>query len=180
MKLKILFTSVLVGCFLFSNAQSSRIRYHGMVQAGLIHGVQEPAFLIQTIQGVQYKTWSVGLGAGLDAYYRQSAPLFIDLRKKILNKPNTPFLFADLGGNIPFDKSEKDIYLKTTYSGGKYYDIGVGYQWAMEKNTAFNLSIGYSHKYINSISYYGYIDEPIKEEMNYTLRRLSLKAGLSF
>ncbi len=178
MKLKILLTAIFAGCCLFSKAQS-RIKYHGLVQAGLIHGVQDPGFLLQTIQGVKYKTWALGLGAGIDDYFRNSAPLFIDLRKKIFDRPNSPFLFADFGKTVVFDETESNMYMNSIYSGRRYYDIGVGYQWAMEKNAGFNISVGYSQKNITQTTQYTYSD-PNSEVMKYTFRRLTLKAGLSF
>ncbi len=179
MKRRMIMTLLLAGTMYLANAQGG-IRYHGMVQGGVIHGAQDPAFLVQTIQGISYKTWSAGLGAGVDAYFRKSAPLFIDLRKKILDQANSPFLFAGFGRTIVLDETEKTMYMNTRYKGGSYYDIGLGYQWDMQKKTAFHFSIGYSQKQITETANYFYIFDPFIDKMEYTLRRLTLKAGLSF
>src|SRR5262245_27408802 len=100
-----LFFSIFVSCTLFAQqAKENRAAkkncgcsFNSLAQLGILEGEAGTAFQLQTINGIQFKTWSAGIGVGLDYYKYRSIPLFLDLRKYILNKPRTPFLYADGG-----------------------------------------------------------------------------------
>jgi len=119
-------------------------------QVGVATGESYHSLLIQSVNGLRYKTWFMGLGAGIDTYSEISIPLFIDVRKNLLAKPNTPFLYADAGMQIMAEKSNRD---KTNfnwriYHPGLYYDFGAGYYLPLKNKDALLLSAGYSVKKI--------------------------------
>jgi len=158
----------------------------------MTEGENGSAFLIQTINGVRYKTWSAGIGAGLDYYFVRSIPLFLDLRKDILNKKNTPFVYADGGINYVWETSkDKSQYIKKNYNSTPFYDVGIGYKTSLGKQNALLLSLGFSQKLIKeqqtTTVYYYYTDfypypiAPVTpDRYSYTLDRLSLKLGWQF
>src|SRR5215203_3590562 len=76
-------------------------------QVGIGWGGSGEGLQLQTINGLSYKTYSAGIGIGLDYYWARTIPLFIDLRKNIFSKKQTPFVYADLGLNMPWVKEDK-------------------------------------------------------------------------
>jgi len=156
-------------------------------QVGIAWGATGEALQLQTINGVSYKTYSAGIGIGLDYYWERTVPLFFDLRKNIFSKKETPFVYADLGLNIPWVKADKEnTWFKSDYDNGSYFDVGIGYKMPVNKKLFANLSFGYSHKTLQEkrINEVVVFDFPYggnnAENYDYTLRRFSLKAGLSF
>jgi hypothetical protein len=158
---------------------------------GMTEGDEGTAFQLQTINGAQYKGWFAGLGVGLDYYGTRSVPLFLDLRKDILNRKNTPFVYANAGVNYVWQTtSEKNIYSKSSFDSKLYYDFGIGYKAGIGRNNALLLSLGYSEKdilekmssYVWPVAIYTsavYV-KPTEDRYSYTLRRLSLKFGWEF
>jgi len=132
-------------------------------QVGIAWGATDDALLLQTINGVSYKTYSAGIGIGLDYY-------------------------ADLGINIPWVKTDKEnTWSKSDYDNGSYVDIGIGYKIPINKKLFANLSFGYSQKKLHekrvnevTIFDFRYGGNNAEEDYDYTFRRFSLKAGLSF
>lgn len=159
-------------------AQKTPVKYNGIVQAGLLHGAMEPSWQLQMINGIKFKTFAFGIGVGLDHYYFKTVPVFVDVRKNIFDKTNTPFVYADLGTNFPTEKNSSDMWRDRDFEKGSYYDLGFGHLWGMNKGGAFMVSIGYTQKRITENSLYSWA--PRYESIDYTLRRLSIKAGLSF
>ena len=156
-------------------------------QLGIAWGATGDALQLQSINGVSYKTYSAGIGIGFDYYWERTVPLFIDLRKNIFSKKQTPFVYADMGVSIPWVKSNKEnTWFKSDYEEGSYYDIGVGYRIPVNKKMFANLSFGFSQKKlqekrINDVTILVFPYEGNNtEDYDYTFRRFSLKAGLSF
>src|SRR5688500_14661728 len=117
-----------MGLFLYSravgqeSATKEKIQFQAIIQGGMLAGSSGYAGQLQTIQGVRYKTWSAGIGAGIDYYYERSVPLFLQLRKNIFMKPHTPFVYADLGGHSPWlkDGLAKSGWMVQKSKGGLY------------------------------------------------------------
>lgn len=154
-------------------------------QAGFLTGERGSSLLLQTINGVKYKTWFAGVGAGLDFYQIRGIPLFLDIRKNILNKPSTPFVYVDGGIHFswPVDK-DKGLDNSYKYNNDLYYDAGLGYKFSLGNTHALLLSAGYSRKKIIQ-EYVPFRVCPggcptYNERLNYTLNRLSLKIGWQF
>jgi hypothetical protein len=167
-------------------AQKKGLSYEGSVQSGLLEGETGSAFQLQTVNGVTYKTWSAGIGVGLDYYQSRSIPLFLELRKHFGAAQKAPFVYAGSGYNFPWLKaSEKDWGYEKAH-GGLYMDAGVGYQIPVLKKSLLFFSAGYSQKaYATYTAYPVMIDiypsPPAQTyKLDYTLRRLSIKTGLRF
>ena len=60
------------------------MRFQSILQAGLLLGESRSEFEIQSINGVKWKTFSGGVGVGIDNYVFRTVPVFIDLRTDIL------------------------------------------------------------------------------------------------
>ena len=189
MKLKILLLfSVAVLVFAKTEAQQ-KFKFTSTNLAGILIGSSEPAFQVQSINGVSNKDFSAGIGVGMDNYYFKSIPVFLHLTRKISIKNFTPFVYTDIGLNLPEDRTgDEELWEKRIYSNGLYFDLGFGYSIPLYKKMAMTFSMGYSQKYMNEKRERGYfIGFPVgvyhelpNEYYSYTFRRISLKAGLSF
>jgi hypothetical protein len=185
----VFFTSIcLLLYFTVNGQQKTRLKFTSINEVGVAWGSTDDGLQVQTINGFYYKTFSAGLGIGLDYYWERTIPVFIDLRKDIFNKKQTPFVYADLGTNLPWVKTkEENWWYKSEYDDGIYFDIGIGYKVPLNKTWFVNMSFGYSQKkiketrknktVIDDFSPYGNYNT---ENFIYTLRRVSLKAGLGF
>ena len=186
---KNIFLATVLMIFQFVSVAQKTIKpvFTSISQVGIGWGATGDALQLQTINGVSFKTYSAGIGIGLDYYWERTVPLFIDLRKNIFSKKQTPFVYADLGVNMPWVETDKEnIWSKSDYECGSYVDIGIGFKIPVSKKLFANLSFGYSQKKLHEKRTNEVIifDFPYggnnAEEFDYTLRRFSLKAGLSF
>ena len=153
-------------------------------QAGLLEGDNGHSGMMQTINGFRYKTWFTGVGVGLDYYHFRTIPLFIDVRKDLFNKLNTPFFYGDAGIHIPWVLEKEKTWIgRSDYNRGFYYDAGVGYSVNIGKSRALLFSGGISLKKIRETRHYDVVCVTFpcpmqSERYDFTLRRFSLKAGL--
>jgi hypothetical protein len=188
MKIKI---AIILLCFFVcfaGNAQTKeKLKFTSLNQIGVVWGATGDDLQVQTINGVSYKTFSAGLGIGLDYYWERTLPVFIDVRKNIFSEEQTPFVYADFGLSQPWVKTdEENMWQKTKYNRGIYYDIGIGYKAPLYKKISINMSFGYSEKKIREKKHNLTIDDfpPYNENgveyYDYMLRRFSLKIGFSF
>ena len=159
--------------------EKNTTRFTNITLVGTLSGESSTEFQIQTINGVSWKTMLVGLGVGLDYYSQTTIPVFIDLRKQILNKTG-PFVFADVGHSIPVKTPLEEFEMDR--KGGLYYVLGLGYEMAINKKVSAVFDLGYSYKRFSKI-----IDkEPCRSSLHefatydYSLNRISVKAGLRF
>lgn len=192
---KVIYLLALILFFQYQLAAQTKnkIRFSNISQAGFIAGGSTNALQLQTINGINYKTFSFGAGAGIDYYYFKTVPLFVDVRKDIFSRKTTPFAYFDLGASLPWDrhKSESE-WQQSSYSNGIFYDFGLGYKWTFKGRLALNFSFGYSQKQIKETeetNFWPWMDfptlRPTGENRNlsyydYTFRRFSFKTGLSF
>ncbi|HEY0680673.1 MAG TPA: hypothetical protein VGD17_20480 [Chitinophagaceae bacterium] len=153
-------------------------------QAGLLEGSSGSAFQFQTINGMRYQKWFVGLGVGLDKYRFRTVPVFFDIRRDLLNKLNTPFLYGDIGASIPWvEDKDKTFWGRSEFDRGLFYDAGIGYKLNLGKGRAVLFSGGVSLKKIRETRHFDVacITFPCpgqSERYDFSLRRFSLKAGL--
>jgi hypothetical protein len=193
MKLKLFLIALLfLLVALASRAQSPAVVYRGFGLGGAMHGGSDSEWQLQIIQGISYKTFFAGAGIGIDPYYQRSIPVFLDLRKNILQKKQTPFLYLDLGASLPADRNTGEtIWLGSVtskYRSGYYYDLGAGYSIPVKGRFSFVMSLGYSQKSMKVDKTYTYDSDFIGpfgsevyyENYNYTFRRLSFKIGVGF
>ncbi|HEY4967411.1 MAG TPA: hypothetical protein VII28_13495 [Puia sp.] len=170
--------------------------FQSFVNVGLLEGQTGSAFLLQTINGACYKSWFAGVGLGLDYYRVRTIPLFIDIRKEFGKSSGKLFVYVD--GGISFgwatDMQKTGYLLNDQFQNGFYDDVGLGYKTAVGKKSALLISLGYSYKKVNesySSPYYYtpnyYFTDPgimpqndPKEQISYSLNRLSMKIGWTF
>lgn len=166
--------------------QKSKVKFQCIDNAGVLKGASDASYQVQTINGILYKTIFIGVGAGIEDYYKKTIPVFLDLRKSFGSGKISPFIYADIGANYPWEKDnwEGDWWKKGEFSKGLYFDAGLGYSIKIFNWTSLLLSLGYSQKQLNEEKYlYPGIDilpYPEPDHYKYTLRRISLKIGFSF
>ena len=124
-------------------------------QLGIVSGSGGASALLQSVNGIRYKTWFAGIGVGVDLYKRGSIPVFLDVRKDIFNAANTPFIYADVGMHFPDKKivSESPWY-ESEYASRFYSDAGIGYRMGKKSKRGFLASAGYSYKYVTRLLQY--------------------------
>jgi hypothetical protein len=181
MKQKACFLTMMLSVQLIANAQS-KFRFENNNEIGLLSGSSKNALQLQTINGIGYKTFSLGVGVGIDNYYFKTIPLFTDLRKNIFEKKETPFVYLDAGSNFPRKKEEATTWQLTTYHPGFYYDVGIGYKWTFGKQFHMNSSFGFSQKKYGSRQEYHFVGNPeiAPDRYDYRLQRFTMKFGLGF
>jgi hypothetical protein len=165
--------------------------FQSVLNVGLLEGQTGSAFQLQTINGAQYKSWFAGVGLGLDYYRFRTIPLFLDIRKEFGSGSSRVFLYADAGISFSWVTDQQKLgYTDDHFSNGFYSDMGLGYKAIVGKRNAVLISVGYSHKKSTEsyATYYfypqGYPPGPMgsvpKEQINYSLNRLSIKMGWMF
>ena len=167
-----------------SNKKNCGCSFSSINQLGLLAGEKNEAFQIQTINGLQYRTWMVGAGVGIDGYRFRSIPLFLHLRKEFNLKSNAIFIYNDIGMNYPWLRAEQKSLSGpgVDYDHGIYYDGGVGYKILMKKH-AVVFSGGFSLKEFsesrpNTICpFFGPCFQQT-DEYFYSLKRITLKLGI--
>ncbi|HET7897958.1 MAG TPA: hypothetical protein VFL47_09820 [Flavisolibacter sp.] len=184
--MKTFFPLLLLLFTLQAGAQKNTIAYDGSIRGGLLEGDNGSAFQLQTVNGIRYKTWSAGIGAGLDYYFARSLPVFLELRKSFGSSLKAPFVYAGGGYNFPWLKEEEKEWGFVEANGGLYADAGIGYQIPVLKKSLLFFSLGYSQKaYERLQSPPVWIDIYPSPPMptytyQYNLRRISIKTGLRF
>ncbi len=70
----------LVGALFSSSAytQKSKVKFNSLNMFGVAAGESRPSGLFQTVNGVRYKNWFAGIGAGLDYYSYRTIPVFFE------------------------------------------------------------------------------------------------------
>ena len=97
-------------------------------------------------------------------------------------------MYVDFGLNMPWVKGQDEVvWYKSNYNHGSYFDIGFGYKMKVYKKISANMSFGYTRTTLKEIRTNEVIAFDFapggnfgSENYQYTLRRFSLKAGLSF
>jgi hypothetical protein len=162
-------------------------RFQSVLNVGLLEGETGSAFQLQTINGLQYKSWFTGIGLGLDYYRFRTIPLFLDVRKEFGKNSSRVFIYGDGGVSFTWvTDQQKSGNTDNHYSNGFYCDLGLGYKAIIGKKNAVLISLGYSYKKLTeSYPAYGFgYDYPPgpapTDKINYSLNRLSIKMGWMF
>jgi hypothetical protein len=166
------------------------IQFQSINQAGFLKGHNNDALQYQSINGIRYWGYSLGIGVGVDQYYYRTVPVFGEVRKDIFNKRETPFIYAALGSSLPWVKDGPvNAWQRSEYNKGIFYEAGVGYKIPVKGRLFLNFSLGYSQKSLHETQYTKiYRDFPPYDTENwgntmyfdYTFRRISVKVGLGF
>jgi hypothetical protein len=179
---------------LFSQSQplqpkQKNTRFQSYNAFGVLTGESGVSVGIQSVNGVQWKSFFIGGGLGLDFYGIGTTPVFLDMRKTFGKSKRQFFVYGDLGAQFAwpgrfeaYDGSNE----KPDLRGGLYTDIGLGYLAGIGKNDALVLSVGYTYKTLTEkIMAYplclpGVPCEPTQAEDIYRFNRISLKIGWRF
>jgi hypothetical protein len=170
-----------------SKDDKGKIKFSSINQLGLISGGQGESALIQTINGIKKDTWFAGAGVGFDFYSERGVPVFIDVRKELLNKKNTPFIYADGGVNFEWlNFIQREQHNFPDVHPGAYYDVGAGWKLGGKNKGGFLMSIGYSFKQAKETASQQ-IYNPITRTVDastysstYNYRRIVIKVGFQF
>jgi len=169
-----------------SKTKNCSCKFQSVNQVGLLEGEAGSSFQLQSINGLRYKTWFAGLGAGIDYYSFRGIPVFVDVRKDWWKKINTPFVYTDAGIHFSWvgDKNQ-NWWGRSEFSNGLFYDLGLGYKVGLNNKNSLLLSGGFSHKNIREKRFTTVycINPPCTEGVEmfrYKLNRISLKAGWQF
>ena len=175
--------------FLFTtvSAQKVKPRFSTINSAGVLIGENHPELLLQSVNGIKYNDWFVGIGVGVDQYEIVSLPLFLDVRMDF-GDDKKGFVYGDIGHNYFLKDTRKNDFpnfnASFKYSGGLYTDIGVGLRVSFMKKIKMVVSIGHSYKKINQIEsmttcpFIGPCFDNITD-YNYSFGRFNLKVGLA-
>ncbi len=182
--------SIIMLLLCFQLCAQNKVQFQSLNQVGFLKGHGADALQYQSVNGARYKGFSLGIGAGVDYYYFRTVPLFVELKKEVLNKKETPFIFASLGSSLPWIKDPAaDSWQKSEYSKGSYFEAGIGYKVPFKKRLFMIFSMGYSMKELHETRYWRmYRDFPPydmeswsnPEYYDYTFRRISVRVGLGF
>ena len=179
-------------CFSQTKKAPNKFVFHSINNMGLLEGQVGSALQLQTINGVRYKSWFVGLGVGLDYYRYRTIPLFVDIRKEFGKKQDKFFVFGDAGMNFYWkrDKDPKQFYTNDEFKNGFYGEMGAGYKIKIYQNYQISMSVGYSSKKLEEEGQYGFLNYPIYPQIipteystnriDYRLNRLVIKIGVEF
>jgi hypothetical protein len=194
---KYLFLSMICLCNvarLFSQSQplqpkQKNTRFQSYNAFGILTGESGVSVGIQSVNGVQWKSFFIGGGLGLDFYGIGTTPLFLDIRKTFGQSKRQFFVYGDLGyqfawpgRNEAYDGSNEG----TDMNGGLYTDIGLGYLAGIGKNDALFLTAGYTYKTLTEAIFTyplclpGVPCEPGRIENAYKFNRLYFKIGWRF
>lgn len=141
----ILFISIAAFC---QNKNIEKLHFTSINQLGFAVVNGNNNWQIQTINGIRYKTWSAGLGIGIDWQNTRSVPFFLDIRKQLSEHKNNWFLYVDAGENMAWKNKDFIYYNQVSahYSNTFYAESGIGYSIALKNKRAFLLSLGYGNK----------------------------------
>lgn len=165
--------------------QIKKIKFSSINQVGLLSGGRGEAFMLQAINGIKKEKWFAGAGTGLDFYKERTVPLFVAIRRDLINRINTPFVYADAGINFSWlnslQKQQKQFPIS---SPGLLYDLGMGWRLSGKNNRGFLISAGYSFKQVKEKIIYSWRPAPTPqletenyERHNYLYRRVVIKVG---
>jgi hypothetical protein len=179
-------------CFGQQKIPVKSAHFHSINNMGLMEGQTGSAFQLQTVNGIQYKSWFGGIGLGLDYYRFRTIPLFADIRKEFGKAGNKFFVFADAGISFYWqkDKDVKQFPIDDKFENGFFGETGVGYKFKLNSKVAFLFSGSYSCKKLTEtgntyyyIPFYTTVDPTYPnpaEKINYHLNRLLLNVGIEF
>ena len=185
--MKLFFVSASLFISLCVTAQK-RVNFSSQNYAGLLEGEHGSSLQLQTINGVKFSNWFVGVGTGIDWYYRRSISVFASVNMDFLKKEKRSFyLSGNVGVNFPWqtdDYHNEWGYTETNSNSGLCWSAGIGYRIGMGKgNDALLFQLGYDYKHVGEKVSYPYMvfeSQDPNHRFDYHLRRLSAKVGWSF
>ena len=167
-----------------------KIRFSTQNMVGLLVGGSDNAPQVQTINGLAYRNWFTGIGAGIDWYYQRSIPVFFSANRFFTTSPRRQvFLTSGAGINYPWGKPDyitNGWGYDTRFSPGFFWMAGLGYKIGVGKqNDNLLIQLGYNNKAHSqkTTTVYPCLVPPCPqstEKYQYSFNALSLKLGWGF
>lgn len=170
-----------------ANAQDSTrtpLRYALFYSAGVSFGQSAVSKQFSLVNGIKFKTWYAGAGVGVDYYFERTVPVFLQIRKELKEKMNTPFALAN--GGYHFEWIQDEAFFESEHRSGWYYEAGAGYRFGLGRKSSFNLSAVYSYKPFSKlvdVMPWSSVWPPPPgafQRYDYQLRRLQLNVAVGF
>lgn len=174
---------------LMAQQGKKKLAFRSINQLGILYGESGQEPLVQTINGVSYKTWFAGIGAGLDFYRLRSVPLFLDVRKEFpvaALQPLVPFVYGDGGMHFAWPRTgDHTSNYESKFNNGAWFDAGLGCKVATKSRQTILLSAGYTYKRVEEriTPVFSGRDQVSGLEtvgFNYNLNRIAVKFGWMF
>ncbi len=172
-----------------SQAQQNKNKkkfFSSQISTGIVEGEQGTSFHIETINGIRYKTWFGGIGAGLDYYYFRSIPLYLSAIKYLSSRNHSFFIQGDAGTNFAW-VNRMNVWNEVShdFKPGMYWNGTLGFVTGLDRKNSFSFGLGYSHKNLKEIREMAVMcfSPPCQnsfETYKYNLKRLTLKLGWQF
>lgn len=186
MKTYLITTICIVLCL--SGRAQKKLSFHSINQLGITTGSSGESFSLQTINGIQYKKYSAGIGIGLDWYSTRTVPVFIDVRREFSNAAHRPFVYANIGASRPWWKGNEtgNSTNKREDHTKACWEAGAGYNIHLKNNTSLVLSLGYSFKQVSysqpyaSLGNNAWLPYSSLNRYDYYYKRIAIRAGISF
>ncbi len=148
---------------------------------GFLAGKSPVAFSAQTVNGLGFNQWFVGVGFGIDEYLISSLPLFLDVKKMFMLKNLRLYVYGDAGTHFASrDKTVNNGFSVSSTKGKLYGEAGLGIQFPLGKNKHIFLSIGNSLKTLKRTEKLLDTGFPFTYSTTYKLNRISCRAGFLF
>lgn len=177
---------LLLFCSCVSGSAQHKPVFHSRNYLGINEGSSTTRMSLESVNGLQYQTWFLGLGTGLDWYYLRSIPLFLSLGKDFSRETRGLFAEADMGLNFPWKKVADENWYNSSYSSGLYANLGLGYKLGLKNGRdAFLVKLAYSYKHFTESRASGLpcLFPPCPEShdrLEYSLNRLRFQLGWQF
>lgn len=163
-------------------------QFHSINQLVLLNGSSTTEGALHSINGFEKNNWFWGIGVGIDYYLYRSIPVFVTSRYYFGKQQRQFFSYVNLGYSFNWEKQgveeEPSLWWPSPpkYTGGMYYDGGLGYRIPFKKNDALLLNLGYSYKYVESkSSYFDFMRGVTQTSTNkYKLNRVAISVGWQF
>ena len=161
--------------------------FSSQISTGIVEGAQGTSFHIETINGLRYKTWFGGIGAGLDYYYFRSIPVYLSATKYLSARNHSFFIQGDAGVNFAWDEEGGDVWNEVSkeFKPGLCWNGMFGFATGLDRKNSFSFGLGYSYKSLKEIKEMAVMcfNPPCAntfETYQYNLKRLTLRLGWQF
>lgn len=180
---------VFLSTMLLQAGAQSNLKFQSQNYIGLLEGDHGSAFQFLSINGIQRKTWFLGLGSGIDWYLYRSIPVFLSVNKDWKPSNRTFYLSLDGGANFAWESRERNRFndfISYDFMPGLFWGAGIGYKLRFKNNgDAITLNLGYNYKRIKEERVVPTLcNNPpcanLKENYDYRMSRISLRFGWLF
>ena len=161
--------------------------FSSQISSGIVEGQQNTNFHVEILNGIHYKTWFGGIGAGLDYYYYRSIPVYLSGIKYISPRNHSFFIQGDAGANFVWEDEmiSNRNEVGHEFKPGLYWNGILGFATGLDRKNAFSFGLGYSYKSFKEIKEvvvicYNPPCENTFETYQYNLKRLTLRLGWQF